>query len=78
MIFSETPEEDRHEAVFGTTDLGANGEADLAMADGAALPATDGFAAPADGFSDPAGDGEGHPRWWWIFGFLCLSLSGAS
>ena len=85
MTFSETPEEDRHEAVSGTTDLGANGEADLAMADRAALPATDGFAAPADrfpapadGFSDPAGNGKGHPRRWWILGFLCLSLSGAS
>ena len=86
MTFSETPAEDRHEAGSGTTDLGANGETDLAMADGAALPATDGFTASADGFpadrfpahadgfADPAGNGEGHPRRWWILGFLCLSL----
>ena len=50
MTFSETPAEDRHEAVSGTTGLGANGDTDLAMADGAALPAKDRFAASADGF----------------------------
>ena len=85
MTFSETPEDDRHEAVSGTTDLGANGDTDLAMADGAALPAKDRFAASADGFPADrfparadgfatAGNGEGHPRRWWILGFLCLSL----
>ena len=78
MTFSETPAEDRHEVVSGTTDLGANGETDLGMADGAALPATDGFAAPTGRFADPAGNGEEHPRRWWILGFLYLSLSGAS
>lgn len=27
-----------------------------------------------DGFAAPAANGEGHPRRWWILGFLCLSL----
>lgn len=58
MTFSETPSEDRHEAASGTTDL--------EMADS--------FAPQADEFAPHAANGEGHPRRWWILGFLCLSL----
>lgn len=58
MTFSETPSEDRREAASGTTDL--------EMADS--------FAPQADEFAASAANGEGHPRRWWILGFLCLSL----
>lgn len=77
MTFSETPAEDRHEAVSGTTDLRTNSDADLGTADESALPATDGI--DTDGFTAHAGNAEeanaeGHPQRWWILGFLCLSL----